>query len=1053
LANGDLHLLGTFYKAGVKQLVPTNPWRSVSSPGGGNIPVFSAGQTLEIRDTDPDSDYQLRWREVNIGSKKLLIADRNILEQVSWDDLNAQGLIFGKEIMIDGKWYKLRVLTGGEERREGGTGTSYEGAKLPNEWDDIIVNEGNYPGLPKPSSTDLDNNLNDTDKNSAHNQFWNWYYMYSWMQDTYLHNNSGRATRGHNSPRHWNWQYAPERHYNVGWRPVLEVLNYAPETLSDLPVGAKVKDLNTKYYGEPIVFQVAAKNHEGYPTNSVTLITERIITLKAFDAKEPSNSNSNRRNYGNNRYLHSNIRQWLNKDSNPWYVAQHEADQAPNAENLWNSGYNPYDNEDGFLANFSPHFKNRILTTTLTVANTGTDGGGSETVQDKVFLPSRTEVGLENENNIAEGSKWQLFTDYLSRKVNPTPEAVSNSTYENSNLSSSKPWRWLLRTPYTASSYYVRHVHSDGGLNDSNSYDGSRGIRPALNLPSDIRVSSTPDSDGAYIIQWNEPPTTPGTFSNPTSSTRIKRGTSHTVSWGASSDPDGNVTHYQLDFYNGSSWTTVSSSITGTSYTHTIPSDNAGTTGAKYRVRAKDNIGDWGPYRESSAFTITTNSAPNAPTTSFGGTSSASPARVSNTTPTVTWTFSDPDGAGETQSAFQVLVKNGTTTVHDSGKVISATQSYTIPSGIISAGTIYNVSIRTWDQEDEVGAYSPARYIIHSTNPTITSPIVGGISVDSGTPTVNTLKPRVEWTYSQAQGYAQKQYRVYLYDNSNNALVRDSGLVASANKYYDIPDTLVPGKTYKIVIYVYETYGGYSSITKYFKINETPPAPTTNRPLHNQRTPLIPTFNFTIGDDVENNNQHFRIQVSTVSNFSSTYFDMRTDNASERTFFRLNGSAFPSGGATSAHEGLQVTFTPEVPLVEGTTYYWRVAPIDVTTGAQGDWSSSKTLRAGNMIEFTLHNSKRPTLTERPFRVLVRLVGTIATDGDVPATIRVYATNNAFDSTPTWEDMTESFLEGQYYEFKNNYKTASNWGINVRVEINAQESLGTIELTGFGIAYD
>src|SRR5690554_583973 len=229
LANGDLHLLGTFYKAGVKQLVPTNPWRSGSTPGGGNIPVFSAGQSLEIRDTDPNSAYQLRWREVNIGSKKLLIADRNILEQVSWNDLNAQNLIFGKEITIDGQQYKLRVLTGGEEKRGGGTGSSYDGGKLPNEWDDIIVNEGNYPGLPKPSSTDLDSNLNDTDKNSAHNQFWNWYYMYSWCQETYKHDGAYRALRGSSSARHWDWDGASIRNHIVGWRPVLEALWSPPK--------------------------------------------------------------------------------------------------------------------------------------------------------------------------------------------------------------------------------------------------------------------------------------------------------------------------------------------------------------------------------------------------------------------------------------------------------------------------------------------------------------------------------------------------------------------------------------------------------------------------------------------------------------------------------------------------------------------------------------------------------------------------------------------------------------------------------------------------------
>ena len=36
---------------------------------------------------------------------------------------------------------------------------------------------------------------------------------------------------------------------------------------------------------------------------------------------------------------------------------------------------------------------------------------------------------------------------------------------------------------------------------------GIYGVRPALNLPSDIMVSDTPDTDGAYVLLWTTPPT------------------------------------------------------------------------------------------------------------------------------------------------------------------------------------------------------------------------------------------------------------------------------------------------------------------------------------------------------------------------------------------------------------------------------------------------------------------------------------------------------------------------------------------------------------------
>ena len=95
--------------------------------------------------------------------------------------------------------------------------------------------------------------------------------------------------------------------------------------ISTLAVGAKVRDPLSKYYGVPVGFQIADKNHAGYPANSTTLAAEKILCLKAFDAKE-SGGNSDRQNYGNNRYSLANIRQWLNKSGTNWYQAQHSYD-------------------------------------------------------------------------------------------------------------------------------------------------------------------------------------------------------------------------------------------------------------------------------------------------------------------------------------------------------------------------------------------------------------------------------------------------------------------------------------------------------------------------------------------------------------------------------------------------------------------------------------------------------------------------------------------------------------------------------------------------------
>lgn len=359
------------------------------------------------------------------------------------------------------------------------------------------------------------------------------------------------------------------------------------KTLGSLPNGALVKDTGTLYYGKPIVWKIADKNHVGYPSGSVTLITEKIITLKCFDAMESGNSDGNRRNYGNNRYSLSNIDKWLNSDAaaGRWWAATHSADAAPTNANVW-SNYNEYDAQAGFLNGFSANMKAALLNTTITVAkNTVTDGGGSETITRKVFYASTTEVGLANENNVAEGSKLAIFSDNASRLAYPTAEAVSNSEYKTSGLAVGRPWWWYLRTPYASYSYSVRSVSTVGALSGAGAYDGGGGARPLCNLKSEILVSDNTDSDGAYTIIWNQPPTTPGSLTMPGT---VEGGKTAVISWGQSTDPEGNLSGYVLErSANGGAYAQVYKGLNRT-YTDTI---TFGWNTVQYRVKAYDGAG------------------------------------------------------------------------------------------------------------------------------------------------------------------------------------------------------------------------------------------------------------------------------------------------------------------------------------------------------------------------------------------------------------------------------------------------------------------------------
>jgi hypothetical protein len=141
----------------------------------------------------------------------LFIADYNVNRGVGWDELNEKDLIFGKRYTSGGVDYTLRAPSAGSS----GDGDS-GGAPRSNEWDAIL------------------------DKNSGYIKNWN--DMRSWGQDTFLNGDSSRARRGLETARRWNSSYAADSYTNVGFRPVLEILN--PGTLGSDGLTTVTLDLN-----------------------------------------------------------------------------------------------------------------------------------------------------------------------------------------------------------------------------------------------------------------------------------------------------------------------------------------------------------------------------------------------------------------------------------------------------------------------------------------------------------------------------------------------------------------------------------------------------------------------------------------------------------------------------------------------------------------------------------------------------------------------------------------------------------------------------------------
>lgn len=111
------------------------------------------------------------------------------------------------------------------------------------------------------------------------------------------------------------------------------------------------------------------------------------------------------------------------------------------------------------------------------------------------------------------------------------------------------------------------------------------------------------DSLTVNVYNPNSAPTTPSSITIPA----MSEGQAATISWGASSDSDGNLSGYKLERQiNGGSWTQIYQG-SARSYTDT---PQASWTTVNYRVRAYDSQSATSGYRTGTAVTVSHNSAP-----------------------------------------------------------------------------------------------------------------------------------------------------------------------------------------------------------------------------------------------------------------------------------------------------------------------------------------------------------------------------------------------------------------------------------------------------------
>lgn len=94
---------------------------------------------------------------------------------------------------------------------------------------------------------------------------------------------------------------------------------------------------------------------------------------------------------------------------------------------------------------------------------------------------------------------------------------------------------------------------------------------------------------------------------------------------------------------------------------------------------------------------------------------------------------------------------------------------------------------------------------------------------------------------------------------------------------------------------------------------------------------------------------------------------------------------------------------------------------------------------------SIQNSNPMAASAMPTRIKVNISKNIPPE----ATMKVEVCNNGYDSSPTWEDATSSVTSALVHLFSNTTKTASKWGVKIRVTINRNGGSGACYITSIG----
>jgi hypothetical protein len=135
----------------------------------------------------------------------------------------------------------------------------------------------------------------------------------------------------------------------------------------------------------------------------------------------------------------------------------------------------------------------------------------------------------------------------------------------------------------------------------------------------------------------------------------------------------------------------------------------------KWRFRYKDNAGQQGPWSDYAALRVS-----DVPTATI--TAPANGGNATSGAPALTWTFGGAYGA--TQASYRIVLTKAGAPVLDTGTVLSAAGTYTIPRGTIVNGSTYSWTVTVTDSSGLSGSATATFTAVFTTPAALTGLVV-----------------------------------------------------------------------------------------------------------------------------------------------------------------------------------------------------------------------------------------------------------------------------------------------------------------------------------------